>query len=87
LKDGRPWSFIFIWGYKLVNQKRFQASIGTHFPAVPFRVLAYETLPKIKNTLEVSRVIPFEITPNMIINKNNSLSPFCLFSLALNNAT
>jgi hypothetical protein len=80
LKDGRPWSFIFIWRYKFINQKRFQASVGTHFPAVPFRVLAYETSPKIKNTLAVSRVIPFEFTPTVIINKNNSLSLFCLYA-------
>lgn len=80
LKDGRPWSFIFIWRYKVINQKRFQASVGTHFPAVPFRVLAYETTPDVKNTLAVSRVIPFEVTPNFIINKNNSISLFCLYA-------
>lgn len=80
LKDGRPWSFIFIWRYKLINQKRFQASVGTHFPAVPFRVLAYETSPEIKNTLAVSRVIPFEFTPTVIINKNNSISLFSLYA-------
>lgn len=80
LKDGRPWSFIFIWRYKLINQKRFQATLGSHFPAVPFRVLAYETTPDVKNTLAVSRVIPFEFTPNIIINKNNSVSLFCLYA-------
>ena len=83
LKDGRPWSFIFIWRYKLINHKRFQATIGTHFPAVPFRVLAYETSPKIKNTLAVSRVIPFEFTPNILINKNNSISLFTLYAKGL----
>jgi hypothetical protein len=80
LKDGRPWSFIFIWRYKLISQKRFQVTLGTHFPAVPFRVLAYETTPEVKNTLAVSRVIPFELTPNIIINKNNSISLFCLYA-------
>ncbi len=80
LKDGRPWSFIFIWRYKLINQKRFQATLGSHFPAVPFRVLAYESTPEVKNTLAVSRVIPFEFTPNFIINKNNSISLFCLYA-------
>lgn len=80
LKDGRPWSFIFIWRYKLINQKRFQATLGSHFPAVPFRVLAYETTPEIKNTLAVSRVIPFEFTPNFVVNKNNSISLFCLYA-------
>jgi hypothetical protein len=80
LKDGRPWSFIFIWRYKLINQKRFQATFGTHFPAVPFRVLAYQIVPDVKNTLAVSRVIPVEFTPTFIINKNNSISLFCLYA-------
>jgi hypothetical protein len=34
----------------------------------------------VKNTLAVSRVIPFELTPNIIINKNNSISLFCLYA-------
>ncbi|HLO43373.1 MAG TPA: hypothetical protein VK175_03500 [Leadbetterella sp.] len=80
LQDGRPWSFIFIWRYKLINQKRLQASFGTHFPAVPFRVLIYETTPDVKTTLAVSRVIPFEFLPNFVINKNHSLSLFCLYA-------
>lgn len=80
LQDGRPWSFIFIWRYKVINQKRFQATLGSHFPAVPFRVLAYETTPEVKNTLAVSRVIPFEFTPNFVINKNNSISLFMLYA-------
>jgi len=80
LKDGRPWSFIFIWRYKMINQKRFQFIFGSHFPAVPFRILAYENTPEIKNTLAVSRVVPFEFTPNLIINKNHSLSAFILYA-------
>lgn len=80
LQDGRPWSFIFIWRYKIIDQKRFQLTAGTHFPAVPFRVLAYETSPQIKNTLAVSRVIPFELTPNVILGKRLSMSLFCLYA-------
>ncbi len=80
LENGRPWSFIFIWRYKLINQKHFQATIGTHFPAVPFRVLAYQTTPIVKTTLAVSRVIPFEFSPNIIINNNNSINLFFLYA-------
>lgn len=79
LKDGRPWSFIFIWRYKIIDQKRLQLTAGTHFPAVPFRVLAYEQTPT-KNTLAVSRVIPLEFSPNFIVNKNNSISLFYLYA-------
>jgi hypothetical protein len=47
---------------------------------VPFRVLAYETSPQIKNTLAVSRVIPVELTPNVILGKRLSMSLFCLYA-------
>lgn len=80
LQDGRPWSFIFIWRYKIIDQKLFQLTAGTHFPAVPFRVLAYESSPQVKNTLAVSRVIPVELTPNVIISKRVSMSLFCLYA-------
>lgn len=80
LQDGRPWSFIFIWRYKIIDQKRFQLTAGTHFPAVPFRVLAYETAPQIKNTLAVSRVIPVELTPTVVVGKRLSVSLFCLYA-------
>jgi hypothetical protein len=83
LKNARPWSFIFIYRYKIIDRKKFQTSFGSHFPAVPFRVLAYENSPEVKNTLAVSRVIPFELTPNFIINKNNSISLFCLYAKGL----
>ena len=80
LEDGRPWSFIFIWRYKLIAPKKFQLTAGSHFPAVPFRVLAYQTDPDVKNTLAVSRVIPVELTPNLIVSKNTSVSLFCLYA-------
>ena len=34
--EGRPWSFIFWFRYKAVNQKKFKFSIGGH-PSVAFR--------------------------------------------------
>ncbi len=80
LQDGRPWSFIFIWRYKIIDQKRFQLTAGTHFPAVPFRILAYETDPLVKHTLAVSRVIPIELTPNVIVGKRLVMSLFCLYA-------
>jgi hypothetical protein len=80
LIDGRPWSFIFIWRYKIIDQKQFQFTAGMHYPAVPFRVLAYQTTPIVKNTLATSRVIPIEMTPNVVINKYLSISLFYLYA-------
>ena len=79
LLDGKPWSFIFIWRYKIINQKKFQLTAGTHLPAIPFRTLAYETNP-MKQTMASSRVIPVEMTPNWVISKNLSFSLFYLYA-------
>lgn len=39
LQDVQPWSFVFIWRYKVINTQRFQVSMGTHLPALAFRTI------------------------------------------------
>ena len=34
--EGKPWSFLFWWRYKLVRTERFQLNLGAH-PALSFR--------------------------------------------------
>ncbi|MCU0468164.1 MAG: hypothetical protein MUF58_06140 [Arcicella sp.] len=34
--NGKPWSFIFWWRYKMVQQKKFNLGVGAH-PSVVFR--------------------------------------------------
>ncbi len=79
LLDGKPWSFIFIWRYKIINQQKYQLTAGTHLPAIPFRTLAYQTSP-IKETMASSRVIPIEINQNIVLSKKISLSLFYLYA-------
>lgn len=33
----KPWSFIFIWRYKLIQTEKFQMKVGAHLPAIAFR--------------------------------------------------
>jgi len=36
--DGlKPWSFIFIWRYKLIQTEKFELKPGLHLPAISFR--------------------------------------------------
>ena len=58
----------------------FQLAGGMHYPAAPFRVLAYQNTPIVKNTLAVARVIPFELSPNYVFNKYFSVSLFYLYA-------
>ncbi len=41
LLDAKPWSFIFIWRYKLINNPKLQLIAGGHLPAIPFRMIEY----------------------------------------------
>ncbi len=34
--SGKPWSFIFLYRYKVITEGRYQLSAGTHFPALAF---------------------------------------------------
>lgn len=83
LLDGSPWSFIFIWRYKFIQQKKFSSTIGLHYPALPFRVLNYQTTPVVKSTMAAQRVLPIELLPNYVINKNVSIGAFLLYAKGL----
>jgi hypothetical protein len=70
---GKPWSFIFIYRYKLVNNKKFQLVVGGHVPAITFR-----TVPVIKNgvtqnLIQSQRFLASELVSNYIFNKNSSI--------------
>lgn len=78
--EGKPWSFIFIWRYKLVNASKFQLTLGTHLPAISFR-----TVPVIKNdvaldVIQAQRFFPVaEVLPNFTVTQNISVGMFYLY--------
>ena len=80
LEGAKPWSFIFIWRYKLVNAEKFKLTIGTHLPALNFK-----TVPVVKNgaaqdLIQVQRFFPvLELAPNYLISKNISIGAFYLY--------
>lgn len=87
LLDAKPWSFIFIWRYKLVNNPKFQLTAGAHLPAIPFRTIKYVRNGVEYETLATYRFLPFELSPNFNINKNVSISAFYLYSYGFADAT
>lgn len=84
LEGAKPWSFIFIWRYKLINTDKFKLTIGTHLPAIAFR-----TVPVVKNgqaldVFQAQRFLPvLELSPNYWISKNTSLGFFYLYGHSL----
>lgn len=77
--DGKPWSFIFWWRYKLATGDKFKMSIGAH-PSFVFRSISN---PQVPDALQVSRFAAFDLTPSYKVAKNTTLGVYYLFSKGL----
>lgn len=54
--DGmRPWSFLFGWSYRLIQNKRFNIRLGSFFPAYAFSNIEYTRQSKKINVLTPQR--------------------------------
>ena len=80
----KPWSFVFIWRYKLIEKNKFQFKLGTHLPALNF-VSRKDTVGGVgQDIIRVRRFFPVvEMIPVYKISKNFSLGIFYLFSIGL----
>ncbi len=78
--DYKPWSFIFIWRYKLVKKEKFDLILGTHAPAINFRSATVTENGVEKDVVKARRFYPaLEVLPYYYLNKNVSLSIYYLF--------
>jgi hypothetical protein len=76
--EGRPWSFIFIYRYKAIENNRFQLSIGGHLPGINY-ITETVTINGITEELSVARrFLALEIIPNFQITKNTSIGIYYL---------
>lgn len=82
--DYKPWSFIFIWRYKLVKQEKFEFILGTHAPAINFRSATVTDNGVVKDVIKARRFYPaLEIIPVYHIKKDISLSIYYLFGTGI----
>jgi hypothetical protein len=77
--EGRPWSFLFWWRYKLVKAEKFRVTIGAH-PALSFKTTATETGGVTEKTTKVYRYLAAELSPSYLLSKNTSLGMYYLYS-------
>lgn len=82
--DGKPWSFLFWWRYKLVQNEKFKMSIGAH-PSVVFRPIFISVNGVEYETFYTQRYFAAEIAPNYFIAKNISVGMYYLHSTGLDN--
>lgn len=80
--DGKPWSFIFWWRYKLVNREKLKIGIGAH-PSMVFRNVTSSVNGTDTKTIQVQRYFAAEFSPNYYVAKNISLGLYYLFSHGL----
>jgi hypothetical protein len=80
--EGKPWSFIFWWRYKIVDSKKFRVNIGAH-PAFAFNTVTfpYDTVPQ--EIIMVQRYLAGEIVPTYTITKNISVGMYYLTAFGL----
>ncbi|WP_304887348.1 hypothetical protein [Rhodonellum sp.] len=79
--DGKPWSFILWWRYKVIKSEKFNLNMGVH-PAFVFReVLSTNGF---KNDLMVAqRFFASEVSPSYNISKKVKIGLYYLHSLGL----
>lgn len=80
--EGKPWTFIFWWRYKIVDSKKFRMNIGAH-PAFAFKTITFpsDTVPQ--EIIRVQRYLAGEIVPTWLLSKNISLGLYYLPSIGL----
>lgn len=80
--NGKPWTFVFWWRYKLIQNKKFNLGIGAH-PSVVFRDISVVNNGISKDYLIAQRYFAWEASPTYIINKNINVGLYYLGSRGL----
>ena len=77
--EGKPWSFLFWWRYKVTNNNsRFNLRIGAH-PALNFKEKTFNT----STNIVARRFIATEVVPNLKLTNNISIGIYYLLSFGL----
>ncbi len=77
--EGKPWSFLLWWRYKLVNDNRFRITLGAH-PGFAFKTIESSSNGVNTSTIQVQRYLAGEFSPNYLLTKNTSIGMYYLFS-------
>lgn len=83
LEGFKPWSFIFIWRYRLIQTDRFQMKAGIHLPALAFMEQIIQTNGVTREQVVPYRFITPELMPTCILSRNISIGIYYIFGLGL----
>lgn len=79
--EGKPWSFLFWFRYKVANTAKFKFNAGFH-PAILFKTVE-SSVNGITSTITGQRYLAWELSPNLFVSKNTSLGVYGLYSKGL----
>ena len=77
--EGKPWSFIFWWRYRFIQNEKFQFQIGAH-PAYSFKEIDIIKDGKEMEILRVRRYLAVEVSPTFKLSNKISIKPYYLYA-------
>ena len=80
--EGKPWSFLFWWRYKLLTTSKVAVTVGAH-PALNFKTESVSVNGVSKKSIITRRYLAGELVPNYFVSKNISVGLYYLYSRCL----
>lgn len=80
--EGRPWTFLFWWRYKLLESSRFNLNLGAH-PALSFKTIPVTSSGASKEITIARRYLAGEFSPSYSLSKSISVGMYYLYSRCL----
>jgi len=77
--EGKPWSFLFWWRYKLIESDKLRLSVGAH-PAFSFKAYNLSNNGITKDYMVVRRYLGAELAPTYSVSKDISIGIYWLYS-------
>src|SRR5690242_9170902 len=77
--EGKPWSFLFWWRYRLLNNSKMAVTLGAH-PAMNFKTETWSENGTPKTAIVTRRYLAGELVPNYFVSKNVSIGVYYLYS-------
>lgn len=76
--EGKPWSLVLWWRYKLLNTNKFRMTIGAH-PALNFITRPVVVNGGPREAIVTRRFLAGELSPSYLLSKNISVGMYYLY--------
>lgn len=77
--QGKPWSFLFWWRYRMIRNNKFAMTLGMH-PGLAFKSMNVISNGITKQVMVTQRYLAGELTPTFFLSKNTAIGMYYLYS-------